>query len=188
MKKLVLAVMALAALTAFTQDAKADGVITNQQLQWRFINSGSEINRLVDKKVIAASVSDTSTWAAMDDIFVPLGQYATALTDSIAAAVFYVVVDTNYTVPSGSFTVTVQGTFGDEDALFTASSLTINPTSGTKFFTAPVYFKQNTAIAGIHPTGFGKFPPRLRIIVSNAGTAWAGCKVGVQVLKSEPRR
>jgi hypothetical protein len=180
-KRLFLAVL-LFASTAIT--AHADGILQTKQLQWRFPNGGTVPNVQVDSKVIAASVSDTTNWVGTDGLLIPVGNYNAAATDSAAVAQFAVYVDTSYSVPQGSFTATVQGSFGYDNSLFTVSSLTINPTTGTKFITIPIYFGQLSGVTTLHPSKWSKFPTRLRLVLSNAGTAWANCRVSFQGIYS----
>jgi hypothetical protein len=175
--RFTLAALALVGLS-FTE-SEANGTLGTVQLQWRFPATGN-VNNAVDSKVLAASVSDTSSFVSTDGILIPTGNYNTAATDSAAVAIFAVSVDTSYSVPQGSFTVTLQGSYGDQDGVFTAGSFTINPTTGAKYFTVPVYLAK--AVAASHPTKFQQLSPRLRIIVVNGVTAWAACRVSFQAL------
>lgn len=183
---------ALVALVMLTGTASAqDHVLKFENLQWRFPSSTGAVNKFVDRKFLAADSAsaagkDTTTWISTEGWRVPLGGYAVAATDSLALARFIIYVDSSYTVPQGSFDATIQGAFSGDNNLAFSITVTVNPTTGQKFFEVPIYLK-STSLTGVHPSGWNRLVPLVRLIVHNkAGNfttvGWRACRVGVTYL------
>lgn len=155
---------ALAALTLFSGTAFAQACAEPRFVAWRYINSSGNPAQTVEVKSLAAAGTDTTTWVSTTGFWAPT--IKNTATDSVAIGQFVVSIDSTaaYAPAQTSISAVVEAIYGGRvsDAnVVVLTTFSMNPTTGEKVMTFPVYATGTRT--GMNLNNIGRVPNYIRM-------------------------